>query len=67
MNVLNTQYTGTCPLLATDYMAMANMYSFKQEHPYSWQSHLTKVPTRVSTLKKRGHASPSKLSPAKRA
>ena len=32
MNVFNTQYTGTCGLLSTDFIALANMYSFKTKY-----------------------------------
>ena len=36
MDVFNTQYTGTCPLLASDFLALANMFSFKQKHGKAW-------------------------------
>ena len=65
MDVFNTQYTGTCALLNTDYMALANMYSFKKTHTQdegagstiSYVHHLTKLPPNKTNRSK----SPTKL------
>jgi len=33
IDVFNTQYTGTCSLLSSDFLALANMFSFKSDNP----------------------------------
>ena len=43
IDVFNTLYTGTCCLLSTDFIALANMFSFKKKYP-AYQLHLTSFP-----------------------
>ena len=69
MDKFNMQYTGTCALLSTDYLALANMFTFKQAHYPNYQMHLSKLPAQAhnssGTGKRKafGSNSPSRVSP----
>ena len=68
IDVFNTQYTGTCPQLCSDFLALAAMFSFKRTHnsgegrtSTSYQHHLLKLPPSKTNKNK----SPTKQSPSK--
>ena len=69
MDKFNMQYTGICSLLSTDYLALANMFTFKQAHYPNYQMHLRRLPAQVTNSqatnksKRIGSNSPSKVSP----
>lgn len=46
LDVFNTQYTGTCSLLATDFLAIAKMLNLKRKN-VNYLAQLTRVPTQT--------------------
>ena len=63
MLVLNTQFMDKCPLLASDFLALANMFCFKQKHGAEFGNYLTvhRASNQMSGRPtKRGTASPMK-------
>ena len=48
IDVYNMQFTGTCSLLSSDFMALSHMFALKKSNPKNYQILLEKVPSTIS-------------------
>ena len=48
IDVYNMQYTGTCSLLSSDFIALSQMFSLKKRDPKNYHIFLEKVPSTIS-------------------
>mmetsp|Transcript_5080 Transcript_5080/g.6215 ORF Transcript_5080/g.6215 Transcript_5080/m.6215 type:complete len:259 (-) Transcript_5080:2308-3084(-) len=62
MIVLSTQFMGECSLLASDFIAMTHMFTFKQKYGSEYQMHLSLHPSNYTGGKSKRN-SPMKSSP----
>ena len=48
MDVYNMQYTGTCSLLSSDFIALTQMFALKKRDPKNYHLFLEKAPSTIS-------------------